>query len=66
MVISTEPVWEEFIEKFVQGYQSAVVYADFGQETVLHEGELRILPDGWSGFPTGRLLSPEAIHHTDT
>lgn len=66
MVISTESVWEEVIDEFMREYQDAVVYAEFEQETVLHEGSLRVLPNGWVELPTGRLLSPEAVHHIDT
>ncbi|QLG28641.1 hypothetical protein HUG10_14290 [Halorarum halophilum] len=66
MVISTESLWEEFAENIVQEYQNAIVYADFDQETVLHEGELRVLANGWVELSTGRLLSPEAVHHIDT
>lgn len=62
MVISTDSVWDEYILE----YQDAVVYADFEQDTVLHEGSLRVLPNGWVELPTGRLLSPEAVHHIDT
>ncbi|WP_226011539.1 hypothetical protein [Halomicrobium salinisoli] len=50
---------------FVREYEDAVVYADYEQETVLHEGELRVLPNGWVELPTGRLLSPDAVHHVD-
>lgn len=65
MVISSEPLWEELTDDFVQEYQNAIVYADFDQETVLHEEELRVLPNGWVELPTGRLLSPTAVHHID-
>lgn len=62
MVISTESIWDEFRQE----YRDAVVYADFEQETVLHEGDLRLLGNGWVELPTGRLLSPDAVHHIDT
>ena len=66
MVISPEPVWKELTDNLVQEHQNAIVYADFEQETILYEGELRILPNGWVELPTGRLLSPTAVHHIDT
>lgn len=66
MVVSTEPIWGELADAFVREYQTAIVYADYEQETVLHEGELRVLANGWVELPTGRLLSPEAVHHIDT
>lgn len=66
MVISTESAWGELADLFVQEFQNAIVYADYDQEVILHEGELRILGNGWIELPTGRLLSPEAIHHIDT
>jgi len=66
MVISTESVWDELSDELVREYRNATVYADFEQETILHEGALRVLPNGWIELPTGRLLSPEAIHHIDT
>ena len=61
MVISAESIWDEFRQE----YRDAVVYADFEQETVLHEGDLRLLGNGWVELPTGRLLSPDAVHHID-
>lgn len=66
MVISTNPVWEEVGDCFVREYRDAIVYADFEQEVVLHEGELRVLANGWVELPTGRLLSPQAVHHIDS
>ncbi|WP_345779440.1 hypothetical protein [Natrinema sp. SYSU A 869] len=66
MIVSTEPIWEEVTDEFAQEYQDAVVYADLEQETILHEGEPRILANGWVKLPTGRLLSPDAVHHIDT
>ncbi|WP_345780881.1 hypothetical protein [Halalkaliarchaeum sp. AArc-CO] len=32
---------------------------------LLHEGDVRLLANGWVELPTGRLLSPEAVHHID-
>lgn len=66
MVISTESVWDELADRLVQEYHNAIVYADFEQERILHEGRLRVLANGWVELPTGRLLSPEAVHHIDT
>lgn len=66
MVISSEPLWDEAVDYFVQEYQDAVVYADMDQETILYERDLRILGNGWVELPTDRLLSPEAVHHIDT
>lgn len=65
MVISTDPAWEEISELFVTTISNAVVYGDFDKETVLHEGEVRVLANGWVEIPTGRLLSPYAVHHID-
>lgn len=66
MVVSPESPWEGLVDRFETEYGRAVVYADFEQETVLHEGALRLLVNGWVELPTGRLLSPEAVHHIDT
>jgi hypothetical protein len=66
MVFSTEPAWGDIDEMFTEEYRNAVVYADFDQETVLHEGAVRLLANGWVELPTGRLLSPDAVHHIDT
>ncbi|ADQ69086.1 hypothetical protein C499_06125 [Halogeometricum borinquense DSM 11551] len=69
MVISTKSVWDEVAEELSDGtvieYENATVYGDFEQEQILHEGNLRILPNSWVALPTGRLLSPEAVHHID-
>jgi hypothetical protein len=66
MVISTDSVLEGFADLFVTEYANATVYADFEQETVLHRGQVRILATGWVELPSGRLLSPAAVHHIDT
>ncbi|PSQ13265.1 hypothetical protein BRC98_01765 [Halobacteriales archaeon QS_7_68_65] len=66
MVVFSEPVWGEAIENFVRERQDAIVYGDMDQESVLYEGEIRILANGWVELPTGRLLSPNAVHHIDT
>lgn len=69
MVISTTSVWEEIGDDFtaesVTEYENAIVYGDFEQEQVLHRGRTRMLPDGWVALPTGRRLSPDAVHHID-
>jgi hypothetical protein len=66
MVFSTEPAWSDIDGMFTQEYRHAVVYADLQQETVLHEGALRLLANGWIELPSGRLLSPDAVNHVDT
>ena len=66
MVFSTDPAWGDIDEMFTQEYRNAVVYADFEQEMILHEGPLRLLANGWVELPSGRLLSPDAVHHIDT
>ncbi|MEF8781182.1 MAG: hypothetical protein V5A46_10935 [Haloferacaceae archaeon] len=69
MVVSTESAIDlaeiDPAELFEREYENAVVYADLEAETILHEGKLRILASGWVELPTGRLLSPEAVHHVD-
>lgn len=65
MVISTESVWDAVPDSFALEHETAVVYGDFEQETVLHEGAVRLLANGWVALPTGRLLSPDAVHHVD-
>ena len=44
---------------------SVVVYADPDGETVLHEGPATVRANGWVELPSGRLLSPAAVHHID-
>jgi hypothetical protein len=66
MVVATDSLWEYLTELFEQEYEDAVVYADVEQETVLHEGPVRMLATGWVELPSGRLLSPAAVHHIDT
>jgi hypothetical protein len=61
MMFSTESVWDDFLRQ----YDHAVVYGDVERETVLHEGPIRLLGNGWVELPSGRLLSPEAVHHVD-
>ena len=66
MVFSTEPAWSDIDEAFVQECPNAVVYSDREQETILHEGAVRLPPNGWVELPSGRFLSPNAVHHIDT
>ena len=44
---------------------SVVVYADAAGEMVLHEGPATVRANGWIELPSGRLLSPAAVHHVD-
>lgn len=53
------------IDLLVKEYDHAVIYGDVESETVLHEGSVRVLANGWVELPTGRLLSPAAVHHID-
>lgn len=65
MVFSTESAWGEIADAAARTYEDAVVYADREQEVVLHEGAVRLLVNGWVELPSGRLLSPDAVHHVD-
>jgi hypothetical protein len=65
MVLSTDSIWDEFSDHFVQEYEDVVVYGDADGTEILHEGALRIIPNGWVELPTGRVLSPTAVHHID-
>ncbi len=65
MVVSTESVWSALADLFETEYDDVVVYGDREGETVLHEGAIRIRANGWVELPSGRLLSPEAVHHID-
>jgi hypothetical protein len=65
MVVSTTSLWDEVYDGFGREYESAVVYADRDGEDVLHDGPVRVLPNGYLELPTGRLLSPDAVHHVD-
>lgn len=50
MVISTTSVWSEIGEELADGlvieYEDATVFGDLDQERVLHEGAVRVLPNG--------------------
>lgn len=63
--VGTESIFEWSDDFFIKEYENAAVYADAEGESVLHEGELRVLANGWVELPTGRLLSPTAVHHID-
>jgi len=56
---------DELPDQLLVDYENATVYGDLEQEKVLHQGEVRVLPNGWVALPTDRLLSPEAVHHID-
>ena len=56
---------DELPDQLLVDYENATVYADLEQEKVLHQGKVRVLPNGWVALPTDRLLSPEAVHHID-
>ena len=60
---STHSLWDDIYDGLGREYGNAVVYGD--AETVLHEGAVRLLPNGWVELPTGRLLSPKTVHHID-
>lgn len=65
MVAAPDSLWQYLTELFEHEYDHAVVYAD-AEQTVLHEGPIRLLATGWVELPSGRLLSPNAVHHVDT
>jgi hypothetical protein len=56
---------DELPDQLLVDYENATVYGDLEQEEVLHQGKVRVLPNGWVALPTDRLLSPEAVHHID-
>jgi hypothetical protein len=66
MVFTMESLREAISDLLVSEYDDAVVYGDAAGETVLHEGPVRVLANGWVELPTGRLLSPDVVHHIDT
>ena len=63
MPVGTVSLWDALVNVFEKEYDDVVVYGD--KETVLHEGPARILANGWVELPSGRLLSPDAVHHID-
>lgn len=64
-VVTRNSLWELLGDVFQREYENVVVYGDGEKETVLHEGSVRVLPNGWVEIPPDRLLSPEAVHHID-
>ena len=65
LYVTRESLWDILRDIFEREYEDAVVYGDEEKETILHEGTVRILPNGWVEVPPDRLLSPEAVHHID-
>ena len=69
MVVSTESAIDladaDLRALLDREYEDVVVYGDADPESVLHEGDVRLLANGWVELPTGRLLSPTAVHHID-
>ncbi|WP_338727915.1 hypothetical protein [Haladaptatus sp. DJG-WS-42] len=65
MVISPESLADEFATIFEDNYDDVVIYGDEEKSTILHEGPARIRANGWVEVPSGRLLSPNAVHHID-
>ena len=65
MVVAPDSLWDVVTDRFETEYDDAVVYGDVDGDTVLHEGAVRVRANGWVELPTGRLLSPEAVHHVD-
>ncbi|WP_416838297.1 hypothetical protein [Haloferax sp. DFSO52] len=63
MVFASDRPLVELVDRSLD---NAVVYGDAEMETVLHEGPVRVLPNGWVELPSGRLISPSAVHHIDT
>lgn len=66
VIAPAESVRTALSELLVDEYDDAVVYGGPDGETVLHEGAVSVRPSGWLELPTGRLLSPSAVHHVDT
>lgn len=65
MLVPYETVKNALKNLFENRYDKAIVYEDTDKETVIHEGPIKIRADGWIELPTGRLLSPESVHHID-
>ncbi|AUX10256.1 hypothetical protein AArcSl_2637 [Halalkaliarchaeum desulfuricum] len=69
MVVSTESAIDladvDLRDLLDREYENVVVYGDADPDSVLHEGNVRLLANGWVELPTDRLLSPEAVHHID-
>jgi hypothetical protein len=65
MFAPAERIIDALRELFLDERDSVVIYADADSETILHEGPATIRGNGWVELPSGRLLSPSAIHHID-
>lgn len=65
MILPAKRVVDALRELFEDSRESVVVYADADGETVLHEGAATVRANGWVELPSGRLLSPQAVHHVD-
>ncbi|WP_369685102.1 hypothetical protein [Haladaptatus sp. YSMS36] len=63
--MSPESLADEFAQIFEDEYDDVVIYGDEDKSTVLHEGPARIRVNGWVEVSSGRLLSPNAVHHID-
>lgn len=61
----TSSIFDWGDDYFIKEYRNAAVYGDRDGEDLLHEGEVRVLANGWVELPTGRLISPDAVHHVD-
>jgi len=66
MLAPADAVVDALRTVFEDRHDSIVVYADSDGETVLHEGPATVRANGWVELPSGRLLSPSAVHHIDT
>jgi hypothetical protein len=66
MLATAGAMADVFREFFEDDHERVVVYADPDGETVLHEGAATVRANGWVELPSGRLLSPSAVHHIDT
>lgn len=66
MMFPADPLVEALRKLFEDDYESAVVYGDAEGKTVIHEGRVTVLANGWVAIPDGRLVSPDAVHHIDT
>lgn len=65
MFAPAEAIVDALRELFLDEHEQVVIYADAESETVLHEGAATIRGNGWVELPSGRLLSPAAVHHID-
>jgi len=64
-MVSPNPAWGGLVDELERAYDDAVVYADREGDDVLYRGDCRLLANGWLELPSGRLLSPDAVHHVD-